>query len=332
MKQGLRSPLSGLITPFGRTQGGAATLTIESVGTQDGAGDVPITYLIDRTSLVSFWLYPAAEADPTTVAELSSAPFVAQGPALLTVGGGSINLDIVGALTGSVKGVALVSGGGDSDLVTFGPFTLAGGLELLTQQATASGFGTIKDFTVTGTAGETVALVIALTSANANTGVVIDPGGGNEIAATVRTSGGSSGAYFVLADVVWPATGALTVRTTWASSINPICITAISVGSKTHQVSNNAASGNEADPETHSQTVNTTAGQSVIFSVTLDSTSAMTLAAGADTILGVEQALGTRRNWVAKKDAAAGGTPETFTMQWAGVSNKPSHGVLGVYA
>jgi hypothetical protein len=325
------SPLDGFASRFGGRRGAPAVLTIETVGTQDGNGDLPITYVIDKTSSVRFWLYPAAEDDPTTVAELSSAPFVSQGSVVLTPENDTINLDIVGTLSGSVKGVAVVAGG--NDLVIFGPFTLASpGFSLLMQGAGAPGFATTKDYTVDAVSGDTtVFLVGSLSATHAVTSIVADPGGANETTATIRTQGVSNGVRIVIADAVWPVTGSRTVRVTFANSVGDTLLTALNAGGMTYQNASNATF-TAANPSSVTQTINTTAGDSVVFAALLNTQVAVETVQGVDEIVGSKQLASTRGFDVAKNDAVAGGTPESFQLRWPTSSNIPGHAALGVYA
>lgn len=205
------------------------------------------------------------------------------------------------------------------------------GLTLLAQSVTPAGFATTHNFSVSATAGNTVPLVIAWSGTNALNSVTIDPGGANETVATIRTSGGSNGGSLALADVVWPATGSLTVRLVFASGVQYVALNAFDAKSLVHQVSSQATFA-ASSPQSVTQSINTTVGQSVVFAAILNTLDDVELAQGVDEVVGATQAHATRGSYVAKNDGVVGGTPQAFQLTWPDVNNVPGHGLLGVYA
>lgn len=320
---------------IGRTQGGTpSVITLESVGPQDGE-TVPIVYTISRNDpTVQVVIYDASEPFPTAADFGGANPtYVDQGTVSLTEDGGTLNLEIVGTFDGSVRIALLPTGGKDEHVVVSAPFTLAAniGWALLAQSARSASFVSTDTVSFTGTAGETFVLVLTYTSTHLPTSITIDPGGPNETALTVRASGSTNSNAGVLADAVWPATGALNVRVNYASGVNNVIWTGLSAKAKTHQASQYHSSSS-AVPENHVVTQNTTAGHLAIMSVVLANSAAITLTSGVDQHVGSSPlATGTRTAHVLKKDGVAGGTPETFRVDWPSINNVVSGGILGIY-
>ena len=232
-----------------------------------------------------------------------------------------------------VKGNPLPANSGDT-LWNFGVIAAPTELVLLTQAVSDATSTPNKDFTVNGTAGETVVFVVNFGGgAPVLNSVTIDPGGPNQTTAVIRTQGAEANAMAALADVVWPASGSLTVRCNFSISLGIVGFTAISAGSRTHQTSNTAQSASVATPEVHAQTANATVGQAAILSATISSSGA-----DAEPLAGVNAVVGgmitlaaTRRAHVMKADSVAGGAPQTFSMRWPTLGFQASRGVLGIY-
>ena len=228
-----------------------------------------------------------------------------------------------------LKGNALAGNGGD----TAWNFAVAGaatGLTLLTQTvATAS--ASQHDISVTGVAGQTVVVVGNWTGSPTLASLVVDPGGPNQTTATIRQQGSSSNASHMLCDVVWPATGNLNVRATWSGNNGSVGYTVLSAGTLTHQASKMSPSTG-ANPENHVEAINTNAGQSAIFATAMAANGAVTLTSGVDAVVGSTLALaGGRFAYIAKADSLAGGTPQTFRMDWPALAFVPGNGILGIY-
>jgi len=207
------------------------------------------------------------------------------------------------------------------------------GFSFLAEGLTAkSPTATTHDTSVSATSGQRVVFAINYVDAAATiSSVVVDPAGSNT-AATIRhqTVSGSNGA--AIADVAWPSTGSLTVRVTMSASIGGVALTAASVGSKTYQTGTANSSGG-ASPETHTETLTTTAGDSVIMTATIAYNGAIDYLAGVDSALGTTRfpLAGDRAGYTAKVDSAAGGSPETFTVRWPDRTFTASTAALGVY-
>jgi hypothetical protein len=163
------------------------------------------------------------------------------------------------------------------------------------------------------------------------TSLVIDPGGPNQTTATIRQQGSSSNASHMLCDVVWPATGSLNVRATWSGNNGTVGYTVLSAGTRTHQASKMSPSTG-ANPENHVETINTAAGQSAVFATSMAANGAVTLGSGVNAVVGSTLALaGGRFAYIAKADSLAGGTPQTFRMDWPALAFVPGNGILGIY-
>jgi hypothetical protein len=313
-----------------------ATITIEGVGLQDGEGDLPISYTISRDDAGVQAVLFAATAPNPLAADFGGggAPtYVDQGTLSLTKLGGPLAFDVVGSFTGSYRLALLPTNGDDDDVVVSDAFILTTltGVTMLAQLVTSTSFVTTHNITVDAVAGQTVVLVVTNASTTLPTSIVIDPGGPNQTTMTIRAQGNVSSNIGVLADAVWPATGALNVRVTYGAGVASVGLTAMSVGSRTHQDSVYVGSASET-PERHVVTRNTVAGQAVIMSVVINSAAAIQLTSGVDEQVGSTLTVGARRAYVLKNDAVAGGAPETFRVDWPAAAFIPSGGILGVYA
>lgn len=325
---------SSVASILGRLQNDkVATITIENVGSIDGNGDFPISYLIDiDDSAVQFWAYPSSEPDPTTVVQLLSAPFIYQGTTAMTVGGSNILLNTSEGLSGSVKFALLPSNGSDNDLVLFGPITIPSlGLTLITRQQSSSTFSSQQNFTIDAQSGDNLVFVVCSSAAHLINSAVIDPGGPNQTSINIRLqSSGINSTYGFLGDAVWPTTGSLNVRFTFASGVASISMTAFSAGTLTYQNSVYVESPS-VSPENHTGQINTAAGQHVVMSAVINTAVTPVITSGVDTQVGDVHVHGTRRSYVWQKNSVAGGTPETFRIDWPSVNFVPSGGILGVY-
>jgi len=205
------------------------------------------------------------------------------------------------------------------------------GFTLLTQDRDTSTADTTRDVSVTATAGQTVVLCFYWSSSASLSGVTVDPGGPDEIAATSRVNIGTSQGV-ALFDVVWPTTGALTVRATMSSGTNTISLTALSAGTRTFQ---NSVSGTLAgtNPQTDSRSITTTAGQSAIYGVTITTGDAVTLTAGVNAAVGSIQDLAGSGRWgvTTKNDSVSGGSPQTFSLSWPTASFRSGAAFVGIY-
>lgn len=226
----------------------------------------------------------------------------------------------------SISRLGLSGGGGNPH-----PFSISfTGLSLISQQKTANTFTTTKDFSVTAVAGERIVFVVSTLTANAVTSIVVDPGGGNEIATTIRTSGTSNNVRMLIADVVWPATGTFTVRLTWAASTGETIAHFLNAKSLNFVDASNAAFTG-VNPSSVTQSINTTVGQSVLFVAGLNTQTDVDLVQGVDELVGAIQTSGTRGFYLARNNAVAGGTPQAFQLTWESASFLPGHAALGVY-
>jgi hypothetical protein len=228
-----------------------------------------------------------------------------------------------------LKGNALAGNGGDTAW-NFAVAGAAAGLTLLTQTV-ATAITAQHDISVTAVAGQTVVVVGNWTGSPTLTSLVIDPGGPNQTTATIRQQGSSSNASHMLCDVVWPATGSLNVRATWSGNNGTVGYTVLSAGTRTHQASKMSPSTG-ANPENHVETINTAAGQSAVFATAMAANGAVTLGSGVNAVVGSTLALaGGRFAYIAKADSLAGGTPQTFRMDWPALAFVPGNGILGIY-
>ena len=207
------------------------------------------------------------------------------------------------------------------------------GLSLVDQEVSPNVFTTNKDFTITGTAGDRMVFVVATgTVTNSVDTIMIDPGGANQTAVTIRTQGHSNNARIVIADAIWPVSGSLTVRVTF-TGVNAAGQTALTVLNARSLNFINASNATFASvsPAKVVQTINTTVGQSVLFAAMLNSQVDFELIQGVNEEVGVIQSIGTRGHYLAKNNGVAGGSPQTFEMVWPTASFVPGHAALGVY-
>jgi hypothetical protein len=206
------------------------------------------------------------------------------------------------------------------------------GATLLAQTVSAMNLGN-HTFDVSATAGNTVVITINWVNAERIvTGVVVDPGGPNEQIATIRHTRLESSNGVAIADVEWPVTGSHTVRITLDQPVAGIGLTAASVGTKTYVTGIGNGSGG-ANPETHTESLNTTAGDTVIMALTLGPNEQIEFVAGVDAQLGtnLNPLASARTGYVVKKDSVVGGNPEVFTVRWPLSAWTSSVAALGVY-
>jgi hypothetical protein len=208
----------------------------------------------------------------------------------------------------------------------------ASGATLLAETVSSANL-TTHDITVSATAGNTTVIAINwVDTSKTLSSVVVDPGGSDERTATIRQIRLEDANGAAVADVEWPVTGALTVRATFSAAVAGVGLTAANVGTKTYATGSNSRSGG-ANPETHTESVSTTAGDTAIMSITISANDQIEFVAGVDAQIGTNRhpLASARTGYVLKKDSVAGGSPEAFTVRWPLRSFTASTGVLGIY-
>jgi hypothetical protein len=207
------------------------------------------------------------------------------------------------------------------------------GFTLISQDVNVSTSSTTRNTTVTATAGTRVILANQWGTTVNLTTFTVDPGGPNETVLTARQILQGTTEAVALFDLVWPVTGALTVRSVYDANLTsgPV-ISAIDAGSMAY-VTGVADASTGANPEFHETTLATTAGHKALMVVTIDSAAAdevPVLAAGLTDHVGVRQQVGSRKCFIAKSENTAGGS-ETFRMNFPNTSFKSSRAVVAVY-
>jgi hypothetical protein len=226
--------------------------------------------------------------------------------------------------------------GNVSTVATSAEFTTASAaaFTLIGEAVDSAGFSTQRNASFSATAGDTVVICLTWISTNNVNSVVVDPGGGNETTATVRSNATSSAPRVAMYDVVWPATGSLNIRCNMSASVNVMGYVVLSAGSKTHQNSILATQAS-TNPQFVSGSLNTTAGHSAIMHAhNAAGNLAATLTSGVDTPVGTGGRMLLTSNYyahTATKDSVAGGTPEAFRMDWSSTGSATS-AVIGIYA